>query len=86
VLDIAAKLGLTGALWTIDTLPAEDTGSPDAVVSLVLKKAVPGAIVLMHNGTYASMKAIPTLVTALRARGYRLVTLLQIAKDTPGAG
>ena len=81
VLESAARCGMTGAFWTLDALSAEDSGSPEAVTQFVLKRVKPGAVILMHNGPYATTHAIPELAAQLRARGYTLVTLLQLARD-----
>jgi peptidoglycan/xylan/chitin deacetylase (PgdA/CDA1 family)/Tfp pilus assembly protein PilF len=81
VLAAARECGLSGAFWTVDALSAEETGSPAAVTKWVVSHARPGAIILMHNGTASSTAAIPSMVRELRARGYRLVTLRQLAKD-----
>ncbi len=81
VLIEAAKCGMTGAFWTLDALSAEDSGSPAAVTQFVLKRIKPGAVVLMHNGPYATTHAVADLASQLRARGYTLVTLLQLAHD-----
>jgi len=81
VLAAAAECGMAGAFWTVDGFSAEETGSPAAVTKWVVSHARPGAIILLHNGTPSSTAAIPGLVRALRARGYKLVTLRQLAHD-----
>ena len=81
VLATAKVCGMSGAFWTIDALPAEEGGSPDAVAKWVINRARPGAIVLMHNGMAATVGAIPQLVQGLRQRGYKLVTIRQLAAD-----
>jgi len=43
----------------------------------------PGSIVLMHNAPDVTTAAIPGLVAALRAKGYQLVTLSQMARGGP---
>ena len=48
---------------------------------IVVSRARPGAIVLMHNGMDATIAAIPDLVRELRQRGYKLVTIRQLAED-----
>ena len=82
VLQEATACGMAGAFWTIDVLPAEDSGSSANVVKFVMSRVIPGAVILMHDGTLDTTQAIPELTAALRARGYKLVTLLQIALDT----
>jgi peptidoglycan/xylan/chitin deacetylase (PgdA/CDA1 family) len=81
VLAAARECGLAGAFWTVDALSAEETGSPAAVTKWVVSHARPGAIILMHDGTASSTAAVPSMVRELRARGYRLVTLRQLAHD-----
>jgi peptidoglycan/xylan/chitin deacetylase (PgdA/CDA1 family) len=81
VLQSATACGMAGAFWTIDVLPAEESASPSGVVKYVLSRVCPGAVVLMHDGAYATTAAIPSLAVALRARGYKLVSLLQLARD-----
>ncbi len=81
VLETAKACGMSGAFWTIDALPAEESGSASGVVNWVVSRARPGAIVLMHNGMDATIAAIPDLVRELRQRGYKLVTIRQLAED-----
>jgi peptidoglycan/xylan/chitin deacetylase (PgdA/CDA1 family) len=81
VLEAATACGMAGAFWTVDVLPAEDSGSPSNVVRLVMKHVIPGAVILMHDAPYATTHAIPELTAELRAHGYKLVTLLQLARD-----
>jgi len=80
VQHLAHQYGLTVAYWTVDALHYEDLGSPSGLVQYVLAHVHPGSIVLMHNGPDVTAAAIPALVSGLRARGYSLVTLAQIAQ------
>ena len=70
--------------WTVDTLGWMGTSagqSARSVTARVLRAAVPGEIVLMHVGsnpkdrTSLDAAALPAVITGLRARGYRFVTL-----------
>ena len=81
VLKIAGDYGLIGAFWTEDALHYEESAAPDALVRYVVGHIHPGSIVLMHNGPDATITAVPKLVAALRARGYQLVTLSQMAQS-----
>lgn len=66
-------------MWTIDTI--DWTGnSASAIVSRVMNNIVPGAIVLMHTGAGApgTPPALPTMITRLKALGYRFVTIDQL--------
>jgi len=82
---LARSYGLSLAYWTVDALHAEDVGSPSALIQYVMQHVRPGAIVLLHNGPDVTATAIPGLVAALRAHGYSLVTLSEIAKGPLGA-
>ncbi len=77
---LAHQYGLSVAYWTVDALHYEDLGSPSGLTQYVLAHVHPGSIVLMHNGPDVTTAAIPELVSGLRARGYSLVTLSQIAQ------
>lgn len=77
---LAQSYGLSMAYWTVDAVHYEDLGSPNGLVNYVLAHAHSGSIVLMHNGPDVTTTAIPALVAGLRARGYSLVTLAEIAK------
>ena len=57
--------------------------SSGGAVRRVLAALVPGEIVLMHVGsardhTTVDTNALPTLIRAVRARGYRFVTLRDV--------
>ena len=72
-------------LWTNDT---EDYAMPGVrqIVGAALADLRPGAIVLMHDGggdRSQTLAALPRIVRALRARGYRLVTVPQMLAEDP---
>lgn len=63
-------------LWSLDS---EDDHHPGvaAIRANVLAAAAPGAIVLMHDGGHhpQTVRALPGVIRALRARGLRMVTV-----------
>ena len=73
-------------LWTFS---AYDWKHPDTdyIERRVLRLARPGAIVLMHDGggstRVPTLRAVPGIVTGLRRRGYRLVTVPRLLRDAP---
>jgi peptidoglycan/xylan/chitin deacetylase (PgdA/CDA1 family)/Tfp pilus assembly protein PilF len=79
VQHLAHIYGLTVAYWAVDALHYEDLGSPSGLVRYVLAHVHPGSVILMHNGPDVTAAAVPGLVSGLRARGYSLVTLSEIA-------
>ncbi len=62
-------------LWTVDTLGWRGL-APAAIVQRVLDHAQPGAIVLLHVGAQSTdAAALPALIEALTAEGYRFATV-----------
>ena len=82
---LSRSYGLSLAYWTVDALHAEDVGSPSGLIQYVMQHVRPGAIVLLHNAPDVTAASVPGLVAALRAHGYTLVTLSEIAKGPLGA-
>ncbi len=80
VQHLSRAYGLSLAYWTVDALHAEDVGSASGLIEYVVSHVHPGSIVLLHNGTDVTTASIPALVAALRAKGYKLVTLSEIAQ------
>ncbi len=78
---LARRYGLTETFWSLDAISAEYAGSPAALVRFVLARVHPGSIVLMHDAPDATIAAIPALAAGLRAQGYQLVTLSQMARS-----
>jgi peptidoglycan/xylan/chitin deacetylase (PgdA/CDA1 family) len=81
-LAICHKLGYVSVRWTVDTWGwmGESMQSAAGAERRVLAALVPGEIVLMHLGsardhTTIDMNALPAVIRAVRARGYRFVTL-----------
>ncbi len=88
VRSVAKKLGLRIVDWDIDT---RDWRKPPAaaIVSLVLSRAKPGAVVLMHDGggdRSHTIEALPKIIEGLKAKGYQFVTLDGIADLPQGLG
>ena len=46
----------------------------------MIKNASDGGIILMHNGEPATTAALPTIISALREKGYRFVTVSELAR------
>ncbi len=88
VLKRAEDAKLLSVLWNVDTM---DWTRPSAgqIVETVLSNAVPGSIILMHDGggdRTATVQALPRIVTGLRARGYEFATVGDLViSDPPGS-
>jgi len=87
--DTLRALRRERALMVLWTYSAYDWTHPDAdyIADRVLRLARPGAIVLMHDGggttRVPTLRAVPRIVTGLRRRGYRLVTVPRLLRDAP---
>ena len=75
----ASAMGM--AMWTANSgdwaLPP-----PKVLTERVLARAESGAIILLHNGTLNTVRALPGIIVELQRRGYQMVTLSQLARDT----
>jgi peptidoglycan/xylan/chitin deacetylase (PgdA/CDA1 family) len=76
----------------VDTLGWKGTSggmTAAKVVNRVLAGAAPGEIVLMHvganpkDGSTLDAKALPTVISKLRARGYHFVRLSRVMSAAP---
>ncbi len=83
-IDAVNELGYLPVRWTVDTLGWKGTSggiTPRLVTDRVLAALRPGEIVLMHiganpdDGTTLDADALPATIAAIKANGYRLVTL-----------
>src|SRR5919198_3668183 len=79
-LAICHRLGYVSVRWTVDTWGwmGGSSQSVPGTVRRVLRSLVPGEIVLMHmgsarDGSTIDTHALPLVIRALRARGYRFV-------------
>ena len=70
----ARSWGLTPCMWTVDVYGSEVIGAQQ-VADAVLAQVRPGSIILMHNGKVSTLQALPTIIRALRSRGYAFATV-----------
>jgi peptidoglycan/xylan/chitin deacetylase (PgdA/CDA1 family) len=87
-IDAAAAIGYTKAFdWSIDTRdwvrPANGGRSTQQIVDHVLAGVEPGAIILMHLDGWNTADALRILIPELRARGYLLTSLSDLAIGEP---
>jgi len=72
-------------LWTVDTNDYQLPGVA-AIVHSAVSGAQPGAIILMHDAggnRTETVEALPLIISALRAKGYKLVTVPKLLLDNP---
>jgi peptidoglycan/xylan/chitin deacetylase (PgdA/CDA1 family) len=96
-LRLVNRLGYTSVRWTVDTWGwmGRSQQSVAGATRRVLAGLMPGEIVLMHlgssrDGSTIDSHALPGVIRAARARGYRFVTLAglrspQRSADRPGS-
>ena len=73
----AGKYGFSSVFWTVNCSKHQGT-KPDNIVRQVASATVPGSIILMHHDEDVTLMALPRVIDALRAKGYRLVTLSEL--------
>ena len=81
----ARSLGLATVLWNVDPSDYTQPGS-GAIVARVLAQVRPGSIIVSHDGggpRAQTLAAYPRIIGALRARGYRIVTIPQLLGFRP---
>jgi peptidoglycan/xylan/chitin deacetylase (PgdA/CDA1 family) len=80
VLQTARSLGLDTITWNVDPVDYTQPGV-GAIEQRVLAQVQPGSIVLSHDGggpRTQTLAAYPHIIQALRARGYRFLTVPQL--------
>jgi peptidoglycan/xylan/chitin deacetylase (PgdA/CDA1 family) len=72
-------------LWSVDTRDFSAKGDA-SIVSSTIAGSRAGAVVLLHDGPGPrpqTLKAVRRIVTTLRRKGYRLVSLPKLLRDDP---
>ena len=80
VVELAHEMGYDTVFWNDSPEDTKDI-SPALLVSRVLEQATPGGIVLLHNGQYKTIEALPVIIDRLRDEGYTFVTVSQLLSD-----
>ncbi len=80
VITAAMREGLTTVLWTDN--PGDYARPSDRVIERrVLDRIAPGGIILLHDGVRQTLDVLPQIIEALQAKGYRFVTVDEMARD-----
>ncbi len=74
-LSVAADLGLTTVLWSLNGQDADPGADPGRIAATVLRRAHDGAVVVLHLDRPATVAALPAIIDGLRARGLEPVPL-----------
>lgn len=82
---IRQKYGLTFIYWSVDTLDWKYRKA-DSIYDKAMKQVGRGGIILAHDIHATTVAAMPRLLDALLAKGYKFVTISElIAMDKPEA-
>lgn len=71
VRDVAASLGMSVDLWSVDTRDWAQPGS-SVIAQRAISGAGPGAVILLHVLHQQSVNALPSIIEGIRAQGYTL--------------
>ncbi|MCW3068401.1 MAG: polysaccharide deacetylase [Solirubrobacterales bacterium] len=85
VVGAARSLGLATVLWNVDPADYTQPGS-EAITRRVMAQVRPGSILISHDGggtRSQTLAAYPAIIKALRARGYRIVTIPELLGFRP---
>lgn len=76
------ELGYLTIQWSVDSLDWRDV-TPDDITRRILSRIHPGAIVLFHNNAESTPAALPRILSALQAGGWRIVPISQLLHPGP---
>lgn len=91
VIAAAERSGKTVVLWSAMLDDTSPNASPDALTARLLQQVGDGAIIVLHDGDQGrgddggrayEARLLPRVIAALRARGYRFVTLDRLLLGT----
>lgn len=78
MLGVTKALGYVTVSWTVGAKDYDKDTSADFIKDRVLNRTAPGAIILLHQDTPATVAALPAIVDGLRAQGFQFVTVTQM--------
>lgn len=83
VVEAATQSGYQTIQWSVDSLDWKNYGTANLINTVIHHKDLEnGAILLLHNGTTYTAEALPSLLQALKEKGYDFVSLKRlILKD-----
>ena len=83
LLDLLEDLDMRCIQWDVDSLDWKGL-SAEQLVKRVTDKCQGGSIILCHNNSDHILEALPTIITQLKAKGYRFVTVGQLLQGKKG--
>lgn len=80
---IRDELGMKVISTNVDTVDWRDRNA-DMAFQIVTTKVAPGAIILCHETQPTTLDALPKIISELKARGYRFVTVSELVALSAG--
>ena len=80
VLTVAGNLGLKTIQWDVDSLDWKGL-TADEILSRVKTSVKNGSIILFHNNSDHILEALPLVISYLKAEGYSMVKISELAYD-----
>ena len=80
VLSVASGLGLKTIQWDVDSLDWKGL-SANEILARVKASVKNGSIILFHNNSEHILEALPLVISYLKAEGYSMVKIYQLAYD-----
>ncbi len=77
VRSLISSQGWNQIMWDVDTRDWQD-GNSTRILGRILRHFSPGSVILFHDIHPGALRALPTLVAALKKCGYRFVTVSQL--------
>ncbi|MEN6566552.1 MAG: polysaccharide deacetylase family sporulation protein PdaB [Veillonellales bacterium] len=81
-LKVTDELGYKTIIWNVDSLDWKNPGR-DVIISRVMKRIKPGAIILLHasDTPVQTADALPLLLERIKAEGYQIVTVSELLSN-----
>lgn len=73
-IEVAESVGLTTIQWDVDSLDWKGI-SAEQICKNILTKVKNGSIILCHNNSDHIVEALPTILSTLKERGYKIVSV-----------
>lgn len=80
LITVAGNLGLKTIQWDVDSLDWKGL-SANEILSRVKASVKNGSIILCHNNSDHILEALPLVISYLKAEGYSMVKISQLAYD-----
>ncbi len=83
LISVARGLGLATVQFSVESGDPDTSFTAERLIKWVTKEARDGSVIIMHinNHGWHTAQALPTIITELREKGYKFVTVGQLMKE-----